>query len=47
METINHVTGKDYTEIFYTFVRTEQRRSNAMTRAPIQPFCKNHNVNIG
>ena len=30
-----------------TFIRTEQRRSNLMTSARIQPFCKNYNINIG
>ena len=30
---INYSTGKDYTEDFLTFFRTEQRRSNVMTSA--------------
>ena len=30
-----------------TFIPTEQRRSNVMTTAWIQPFCKKHNINIG
>ena len=25
----------------------EQRRSNAMTSARVQPFCRKHNINIG
>ena len=37
---INHLTGNDYTEKFSTFIRTEQRRSNVMTTARIEPFCK-------
>ena len=44
---INYLTKKDYTEEFLTFIRTEQRRSNVMTSARIQPFCKKYNINIG
>ena len=38
---INYFTKKDYTEEILTFIRSEQRRSNVMTSARIQPFCKN------
>ena len=44
---INYFTKKDYTEEFLTFIRTEQRRSNVMTSARIQPFCKKYNIKIG
>ena len=44
---INYFTKKDYTEDFLTFIRTEQRRSNVMTSARIQPFFKKYNINIG
>ena len=44
---INYFTKKDYTEDFSTFIRSEQRRSNVMTSARLQPFCKNYNINIG
>ena len=44
---INFFTKKDYTEEILTFIRTEQRRSNVMTSARIQPFCKKYNINIG
>ena len=44
---INCFTKKDYTEGFLTFIRTEQRRSNVMTSARIQPFCRKHYINIG
>ena len=44
---INYFTKKDYTEEFLTFIRTEQRRSNVMTAARIQPFCRKYNINIG
>ena len=44
---INYFTKKDYTEELLTFIRSEQGRSNVMTSARIQPFCKKHNINIG
>ena len=44
---INYFTKKDYTEEFLNFIRTEQRRSNVMTSARIQPFCRKYNINIG
>ena len=43
---INYFTKKDYTEEFLTFIRTEQKRSNVMTSARIQPFCEKYNINI-
>ena len=44
---INYFTKKIYTEEFLTFIRTEQRRSNVMTFARVQPFCIKQNINIG
>ena len=44
---INYLTGKVYTDDFLTFNRTEQRRSNVMTSARIQPFCRKYIINIG
>ena len=44
---INYFTKKDYTEEFLTFIRTEQGRSNVMTSARVQPFCRKHNINLG
>ena len=44
---IIYFTKKDYIGEFLTFIRTEQRRSNVMTSARIQPFCRKHNINIG
>ena len=44
---INYFTKKGYTEEFLTFIRTEQRRSNKMTSARVQPFCKKHIIIIG
>ena len=42
-----HLTGQGETEEFSTSIRTEQRRSNVITKARFQPFCKKHNNIIG
>ena len=47
LKCINQLTGKDYMNDFLNFIRDEQRRSNAMIFARIQPFCKKQNINIG
>ena len=44
---INYFTKKDYTQEFLNFIRTEQRRSNVMTFARIQPFSRKYIINIG
>ena len=44
---IMYRTGEDYTEELSTFIRTEQKRSNVMTSARIQPFCRKNNIKIG
>ena len=44
---INYFIKKDYTEDFSTFIGTEQRRSNVMTSARVQPFCRKYSINIG
>ena len=44
---IIYFTKKDYTGEFLTFTRTEQRRSNVMTSARVQPFCRKYNINVG
>ena len=44
---INYFTKKYYTEEFLTFIRSEQRRSNVMTSARYQPFCRKYNIDIG
>ena len=43
----NYFTKKDYTEEVSTFIRSKQRRSNVMTSARIQPFCRKYTINIG
>ena len=42
---INYLTKSDYKEQYLDFIRSEQRRSNIMTKARIQPFCRANNFN--
>ena len=44
---INFLTGGDYKEQYFDFIRSEQRRSNIMTKARIQPLCGAKNINLG
>ena len=44
---INYLTGQDYKQQFLNFIRSEKRRSNIMTKARIQPFCRANNNNLG
>ena len=44
---INFLTGQDYKEQYLDFIRNEKRRSNIMTMARIQPFCRANNINLG
>ena len=44
---INYLTGQDYKQQYLDFIRNESRRSNVMTKARIQPFCKANNINLG
>ena len=41
------LTGQDYKEQYLEFIGNEQRRSNIMTKATIQPFCRAKNINLG
>ena len=41
------MTGQDYKQEYLDFIRNEKRRSNIMTKARIQPFCKANNINLG
>ena len=41
------LTDEDYKEQYLDFIRSEQRRSNSMTKARIQPFCRVNNINLG
>ena len=44
---INFLTGQDYKDKYLEFIRNEKRRSNIMTKARIQPFCRANNINLG
>ena len=44
---INFLTGEDYKQQYLKFIRNEKRRSNIMTKARIQPFCRANNINLG
>ena len=44
---INFLTGQDYKQQYLEFIRNEKRRSNIMTKAPIQPFCRANNISLG
>ena len=41
------MTGQDYKPEYLDFIRNEKRRSNIMTMAGIQPFCRANNINLG
>ena len=43
----NFLTGEDYKEQYLDFIRDEQRRTNLMTKARLQPFCRANNINLG
>ena len=43
---IKYKTGQDYRQQYLDFIRSEQRRSNFMTKARIQPFCRANNINL-
>ena len=44
---VNFLTGEDYEEQCFAFIRNEKRRSNFMTKASIQPFSRANNSNLG
>ena len=44
---IIYLTGQDYEQQYLDFIRNEKRRSNIMTKARIQPFCRANNINLG
>ena len=47
LKCISFFTEKDSTQEVLTLIRTEQRRSNVMTSARVQPFRRKYNINIG
>ena len=44
---VKFLTKKDYKQQYLYFIRSEQRRSNIMTKARIQPFCRAKILNLG
>ena len=44
---INFLTGQDYKQQYLEFNRNEKRRSNIMTKARVQQFCRVNNFNLG
>ena len=44
---VNFITGQDYKQQYLEFIRNEKRRSNIMTKARIQLFCRANNINLG
>ena len=44
---INFLTGQDYKHQYLEVIRNEKRRSNIMTKARIQPFCRANKINLG
>ena len=44
---VNFLIGEDYKQHHLDFIRNEKRRSNIMTKARIQPFCRANNINLG
>ena len=41
------LTGEDYKKHYLDFIRKEKRRSNIMTMAKVQPFCRANNIRLG
>ena len=41
------ITGEDYKHHYLDFIRSEKIRSNIMTKARSQPFCRANIINIG
>ena len=44
---ITFLTGQDYKQQHLDFNRSEQKRSNLMTKARIHPFCRINDINLG
>ena len=44
---INFITVQEYKQKYLEFIRNEKRRSNILTKARIQPFCRANNINLG
>ena len=44
---VNFLTGQDYKQQYLEFIRNEKRRTNIMTKARIQPFCRANKIILG
>ena len=44
---VSFLTGEDYEQQLLDFIRNEKRRSNIMTKARIQPFCRANKISLG
>ena len=44
---VKFVTVRHYKQQYLEFIRNEQRRTNIMTKARTQPFCRANNINHG
>ena len=44
---VKFLTGEDYNQQYFDFIRNEKRRSNIMTKARFQPFCGAKDINFG
>ena len=44
---VNFLTGQDYKQQYPDFIRKEKTRSNIMTKARIQTFCRANKINLG
>ena len=47
VKNVNYIHGQDYKQQYLDFIRNEKRRSNIMTKARIQPFCRANISNSG
>ena len=47
VKSINFLTGEDYKQQYLDFIRNEKRRSNIMTKARNQQFCRANNISLG
>ena len=47
LKCISFLSGQNYKQQYLGFIRNEKRRSNIMTKARIQPFCKANIINLG
>ena len=47
IKSVNFLTGQDYKEQYIEFIRSEQRKSNIMTMARIQPYLRKLGIDLG